>query len=193
MKRHCLIILFVFTQTKITFGQCEQVLDGVYIKPAKVNKANIKVFNYRGEKVFLIDTLIDYYHIVLPKPIQDGRYLAFYDNDTANIAYDYGYKSGKTNGQCFLYFKSGQVNYSAEFSNGEFDGNVIFYFSSGQISSQGFYVKGKSNGKYLTYYNDGKKKSESDFKNGKQVYLREWDCEGKLTYDHVYKDYYKHE
>jgi len=192
MKQHCLIILFVFILAKISFGQCEQVLDGVFVRPEKVNQANIRSFNYRGENVFLIDTLLVHNQIVLPMTIQDGRYLAFYGNDTSRIAFDYEYTGAKPNGHAFRYYKSGQLSYQAEFKNGELNGKVSSYFSNGQLSYQRFYLNGELTGKYLVYYNDGQPKSETEYRNGNPVYLREWDCNGKLTYDHVYKDYYKH-
>jgi hypothetical protein len=151
-----------------------------------VNKENIRSFIYRGENVFLIDTILIYYQFVLPKPILDGRYVAFYDNDTSIIAYDYEYKRSKPNGHAFRYYQSGQLSYQAEFKRGKLNGKVSSYFSNGQLNFQGFYINGVSNGKFLVFYNDGKQESESEFKYGKQLYLKQWDCNGNLKFYHVY-------
>ncbi|HYV94545.1 MAG TPA: hypothetical protein VE978_22420 [Chitinophagales bacterium] len=155
------------------------------------DSSNLIRIVYRGETVFLFNCPIstDDTFLLPPKKLPNGKYLAFYGNDTSKIALEISYKNGQIDGKENYYFKSGKLWSTTTFINGVMNGEFVEYFNTGKIHFEGSDLNGRINGKYTEYDIDGNRIKEATYKNGKSNgTYKIWDCDGKLMVDAYYRN-----
>lgn len=147
-----------------------------------IDTTNLKGFPYRGETVFRFNCANDSALIIAPDNLPDGKYVAYFYNDTSKLAFVITYHGHKKNGMEIAYYPDGKINRKQNYKNGILDGEYDFYYRNAQISLQRNYKNGLEDGYDIGYCENGKKSYESKFKNGFiEGISRAWDCNtGKL-------------
>ena len=190
-KNFITLLLGVFVSTHL-LGQCVSI-DFVVIPSdtLTVDSLNFIKIDYRREKVFLFNSPIstDDTFLLPPKKLANGKHLAFYGNDTSQIALEISYKNGQIDGDENYYFKSGKLWSTTKFINGAMNGEFVEYFNTGKIRILGSNLNGKINGRYTEYDIDGNRIKEANYKYGKRNGIYKiWDCTGKLSQEECYKN-----
>lgn len=87
------------------------------------------------------------------------------------------------NGMSFDYFENGKINSEVKYKMGRRDGSAKWYDENGGIICEVNYVEDKLNGISKWYYSSGVLKSYVGYDlDGKRVYLKEFNREGKVDF-----------
>jgi len=188
----------------------QSVLERAPVENLRIDSNKLKPLEFRGEKVFAFENYIpndSTLQLAPPEFLPDGKYVAFYKNDTSKLAVALSYLNGKQNGFEKRYFENGQIERVANYNKGALDGHSLSYYKNGKLQADVEYKNGNLvNGIY--YSDDGKiyektvcekpdncyskrfeqdKIVETEIK-GKKTYIAVWDLNGKLVQKELYKN-----
>lgn len=202
------IICFFFIFPFYSFGQ--SVLERAPIEHLKIDTSNLEPLEFRGENVFAFRNYIpndSSLQLIAPEIMPDGKYVAFYKNDTSKLAVAISYLDGERNGFEKKYFENGQIKQIDNYSLGVLNGQSLSYYKNGNLQADVEYKTGNLvNGLY--YSSDGKLYEETICKKascclskryekdkivetrskGKKVRITVWNLKGELVQKEFYKN-----
>ena len=151
-------VIKIFFLLLISFTlRAQTVLSSLPVDTLHFNLSNPKIISYRGEKIFVFDNYIDTNKIFeSPETLIDGKYMAFYFNDTTKPLIEVSYLNMKKNGMQKKYFINGKISSIQNYKNGKGNGKSISYWSNGQLYTDQKYKNGNLYGECSYYDKDGK-------------------------------------
>ena len=189
-KKIKLGFFYVFFSNCI-FGQYNTVIKPMPSENLLIDDLKKNELVYRKEKVFVFMNKIerDDRLFVPPQNLSEGKYLAFYNNDTSKLAFENCYNKKGINGFQKQYYINGKQMFLINYKDGKLDGAYIHYSANGQIISVSNYRNGKLHGEELFYLKNGVKETEYNYKNGELSGVSKvWNEKGQLIKEEFYKN-----
>lgn len=170
----------IFLLLLIPFGlKGQPVLSVPSIDTLRINLLTPKIISYRGEKINLFENYIDgKKYIVVPQALPDGKYMAFFLNDTAKPAIEVSYLNKKINGFQKRYDNNKLLSVE-NYKNGNLYGESIYYDKDGKAYEK---IYCKKNGRCCVtnrYANNGAVVETIKHNKNKSI-VKKYDLKGKL-------------
>ena len=144
----------------------------------------------------------------------NGKYKSYHSIGESAIEYDVNYKNDLLDGTLVLYHVNGEIAKKVNYTEGKLSGSGEEYFNTGQKKETYQYQEGLLDGPYTTYYPNGNVSETGNVKEGyyvgdwKSFYpdntvklefaydekgqldglYKEYDVDGKLHYEFVYRN-----
>lgn len=118
-----------FITSAIVFAQYEGAVTPLHLPKDTlfVNKSNAKTVYYHNETVFVFDNYYDgTKNIIAPDEMNDGKYIAFFKNDTTKPKMEVSYYNRKKHGMLKKYNDDGSLYYIENYRNGIFIGKTTY-------------------------------------------------------------------
>ncbi len=185
-----LLACFIFSSISV-YAQYAVVLYPIQTEDLKIDLNKKKEILYRGEKVNVFDNIIETDGTALtpPESLPDGKYIAFYKNDTSKLAFEVSYLNKKRDGIQKQYYLNRKIKFLENYSKGKKYGLSFHFLTDGEIQEVSNYKNGKLDGISEFYIKNGIKETEREYKNGKLNGVSKiWNARGILIKEEIYKN-----
>ena len=95
--------------------------------------------------------------------ILQGEYFIYYK--TGGVNFKYNYEDGVLQGEGIQYYETGEVSQRFNYVDGLIQGEGIYYYTTGEVSSRFNYIDGLAQGESIGYYETGEVKQRFSYVN----------------------------
>ena len=179
--------LFLFISSIALFAQDNNVYIPKHLRTDTllINASNPKILFYRGEKIFVFENYVDSNKVIIaPEELPNGKYMAFYMNDTTKPEIEISYYQRKKNGSEKRYERGMRLESTKNYKNGKLN-EELYYGKDGKVYEQTLCKEGK-HCTTTRYENDGS--IVKTYEKRKKSIIKKWDSTGKLIQKEILKN-----